>query len=143
MLNAIYLYRVGRFLYLHRLIFFSKIIEFIIFVLYNSRIPSSSSIGKGTVFSYGGIGVVVHKRAVIGDNCIIGTNVTIGGRSGHYRVPIIGDNVDLSTGSKILGPLELGDNVIVGANAVVISSFESNSIVAGVPARLIRLRGIH
>lgn len=138
MLNAIYFYRFGRFLYLHHLTFFSKIIELLIFILYNSRIPSSSSIGKGTVFSYGGIGVVIHKRAVIGNNCKIGTNVTIGGRSGHFMVPIICNNVDLSTGSKILGPITLGDNVIVGANAVVISSFGSNSIVAGVPARLIK-----
>ena len=138
MLNAIYLYRAARFLYLYRLTFLSRIIELLIFVLYNSRVPSSSSIGKGTVFSYGGIGVVIHKRAVIGKNCIIGTNVTIGGRSGHFKVPVIGNNVDLATGSKILGPITLGDNVIVGANAVVISSFATNSIVAGVPAKLIK-----
>ena len=143
MLNAIYLYRAARFLYLHHLTFLSKIIELLIFVLYNSRIPSSSSIGKGTVFAYGGIGVVVHKRAVIGNNCIIGTNVTIGGRSGHLMVPVIGNNVDLSTGSKILGPITLGDNVIVGANAVVISSFASNSVLAGVPARLIKSKSIN
>ena len=66
-------------------------------------------IGGGTKFAYGGIAVVIHARAVIGKNCVIGQCVTIGGRSKHYAVPIIGDNrteevwvIFLSQSNKII-----------------------------------------
>ena len=51
---------------------------------------------------------MIHARAVIGKNCKIGSCVTIGGRGKHYEVPVIGDNVQISTGSKILGPVHIG-----------------------------------
>jgi serine O-acetyltransferase len=117
--------------------FLPKIIELIIFLIYNSKIPSSCEIGRGTFFSYGGIGVVLHARCKIGDNVEIGTNVTIGGRSGHYDVPEILNNVYIATGAKILGPIKIGNNVIIGANAVVIKDVPSNVTVAGIPAKII------
>ena len=92
----------------------------------------------GTKFGYGGIGVVVHARAVVGRNCIIGANVTIGGKSGWYEVPEIGDNVDINAGAKVLGPIRIGNNVIIGANAVVVKDVPDNCVVAGVPAKIIR-----
>jgi len=118
--------------------FLPKIIELIIFLIYNSKIPSSCEIGRGTFFSYGGIGVVLHARCKIGDNVEIGTNVTIGGRSGHYDVPVILNNVYIATGAKILGPIKIGNNVIIGANAVLIKDVPNNVIVAGVPAKIIK-----
>jgi serine O-acetyltransferase len=84
------------------------------------------------------MGVVIHAKAVIGKNCIIGQQVTIGGRARHPEVPRIGDEVYLAGGSKILGPITLGNDVIVGANAVVIRDVPDNTIVAGVPAKVIR-----
>ena len=98
----------------------SRLYELRIYQAHNSFIPASVQIGEGTVFGYKGIGVIVHKCAVIGKNCIIGTNVTIGGKSGHYQDPRIGDNVDISTGAKILAPITVGDGCVIGANAVVI-----------------------
>ena len=109
-----------------------------IFMFYNSVIPYQATIGKRTRFAYGGIGVVIHKRAVIGQNTVIGTNVTVGGRSNHYEVPAIGNNVYISTGAKVLGPIIVGDNSIIGANAVLISNVEENSVYAGVPAKKIK-----
>ena len=94
--------------------------------------------GGGTKFGYGGIGVVIHSRAVIGRNCIIGTNTTIGGKSGWYEVPVIGDNVEINSGVKIIGPVRIGDNVIIGANTVIVKDVPSNCVVAGVPAQIIR-----
>ena len=85
-----------------------------------------------------GVGVVVHARSVIGKNCLLGQNITIGGKSGWYEVPIIGDNVHISAGARILGPVKVGNNVIIGANAVVIKDVPDNCIVAGVPAKVIR-----
>ena len=138
MFNSVCFYRLGHFLYTMRIPLLPKIIELIIFLLYNSKIPSTCEIGKGSFFSYGGIGVVLHARCKIGDNVDIGTNVTIGGRSGHYVVPVIGNNVYIATGAKILGPIKIGNNVTIGANAVVINDVPDNVIVAGIPARIIK-----
>jgi len=115
-----------------------KIGKLMCFLLYNSSIPYECKIGKGSRFGYSGIGVVLHKRTVIGLNCSIGTNVTVGGRSKHFDVPIIGDYVYIGTGAKILGPIKIGNNVTIGANAVVIQDVPDNATVAGVPAKIIK-----
>jgi serine O-acetyltransferase len=98
-------------------------------------------LGRGTRFAYGGIGVVIHKKAIIGMECLIGTNVTVGGRSGFPEVPVIGNNVYIATGAKVLGPITVGNNVTIGANSVVINNVPDNAIVAGVPARIIKYKG--
>lgn len=115
MLNAIFFYRISRWCYLHHIPIMPQFITLIIFLIYNSKIPHTADIGKNTKFGYGAIGVVLHARTVIGKNCMIGPNVTIGGKSGHYDVPNIGDNVAISTGSKILGPVHIGNNAVIGA----------------------------
>ena len=122
----------------HHLKPLAKLYEMWIYLIHNSFIPSECEIGEGSTFGYKGIGVVVHKRAVIGKNCIIGQNVTIGGQSGHYAVPVIGDGCYIAAGAKLIGPITLGDNVVVGANAVMTKDAPSNTVWAGVPARLLR-----
>jgi len=139
MLNAYHLYRIAHQLYKWKIPFLPKLIKLLIFLLYNSSIPYEAKLGKGTRFGYGGIGVVLHKRTVMGRNCMIGSNVTVGGKSGLYEVPVFGDNVYIATGAKILGPIKIGNNVTIGANAVVISDVPDNAVVAGVPARIIRI----
>ena len=79
MLNAIFFYRLSRWLYLHHIPLVPKLITLIIFLLYNSKVPYKAEIGKGTKLGYGGIGVVIHSKTVIGRNCMIGQNVTLGG----------------------------------------------------------------
>ena len=69
---------------------------------------------------------------------MIGQGVTIGGKSGWYEVPVIGDNVEINAGARIIGPVRIGDNVIIGANAVVTKDVPSNCIVAGVPAVILK-----
>jgi serine O-acetyltransferase len=109
---------------------------YIIFLLFNSVIPATAKIGDNSRCNYGGIGVVIHPKATIGKNVIIGTNVTIGGNFNGKR-PVIGDNVYISTGAKILG-CSIGSNVIVGANSVVVKDVGDNVVVAGIPAKVIR-----
>lgn len=138
MLNAVFFYRVANWLYRNHVPFLPKLVKLIIFFMYNCSIPYQCQIGRKSFFSYGGIGVVIHKRAVIGDNVIIGSNVTIGGRSNLEAVPVIGNNVYISTGAKVLGDITIHDRVIIGANAVVIHDVPSDSIVAGVPAKIIK-----
>ena len=131
------LYRVGRFFYKSRLPLF-RMCDLLIRLVHNSAVFSETSIGEGTKFAYGGIGVVIHKKAVIGANCVIGSNVTIGGRSKMEGLPVIGDRVYIATGAKLLGPIVIGDDSVIGANAVVISDVPSGSVVVGVPARIIK-----
>lgn len=142
-MNAIKLYRVERWLYLKKNRGLARVISGLIYVIYNSYIPFTCSIGKYTEFAYKGIGVVIHANAIVGNNCIIGTNVTIGGNfhngmNNNKGVPIIGDKVWISTGAKILGGIKVGNNVVIGANSVVISDVPSNSVVAGVPTRVVK-----
>ena len=79
MLNAIFFYRISRWCYLHHIPFVPKLITLLIFLIYNSKVPYQAKIGKGTKLGYGGIGVVIHSKAQIGDYCIIGQQVTIEG----------------------------------------------------------------
>lgn len=102
------------------------------YLLHNSEVPFTTSIGKNTIFAYGGIGVIIHGEAIIGERCNIGSGVTIGGDSGG--VPVIGDDVYLSTGAKIIGNVRIGDGAIVGANSVVLQDVEPFSVVVGAPA---------
>lgn len=137
MINAYFFYKLANKLYRLKIPIFPYIIKLIIFLVYNSSIPFQCAIGKNSRFAYGGIGVVLHKRTVIGESCMIGSNVTIGGKSGHFNVPIIGNNVYIGTGAKVLGPITIGDNVTIGANAVVIKDVPANNTVAGIPAKVI------
>lgn len=66
------------------------------------------------------------------------TPQSAGGKSGWYEVPVIGDNVRISAGARILGPVRIGNNVIIGANAVVVKDVPDNCIVAGIPAKIIK-----
>lgn len=141
MLNAIFFYRIERWLYLQRVPFIPKFIELIIFLIYNCKIPYQAHIGVGTKFGYGGMGVVIHQNSIIGDYCIVSQQVTIGGGNNQYPgVPKIGNNVYIAKGAIVIGGIEIGDNVTIGANAVVTKPVPSNAVVAGVPAKILRIK---
>ena len=72
-----------------------------------------------------GPGIIVHDKAVIGDDVRIGAHVVIGGRSKMKDVPVIGDRVVIAAGAKVLGPIRIGDESVIGANAVVIADVEA------------------
>ena len=83
--------------------------------------------------------IVVASSAVIGENCALRPGVVIGKKlTADTGGAIIGNNVSLGVGSKIVGDVTIGDNVIVGANAVVTKDVPSDCVVAGIPARVIR-----
>ena len=82
--------------------------------------------------------IVVHPDARVGRNCRLHPSTSIGDYNG---VPRLGDNVYIGPGAKIYGPVTLGDNVAVGANAVVNKSFGSNVTLGGVPARIVAEKG--
>lgn len=103
------------------------------YLLHNSYISAKSKIGKNTLFAYGGIGIILHEGAMIGERCNIGSNVTIGGD--RFGVPIIGHDVYIATGTKIIGNVTVGDGAIIGANSVLKCNVDTFCIVAGVPAK--------
>ena len=82
------------------------------------------------------VGIVISKKAVFRGAAHIWQNVTIGGVRGEY--PVLGNNVFIMSNACIIGGVEIGDNVIVGAGSVVTKSIPSNCIVAGNPASVIR-----
>lgn len=141
MLNAIFFYRFSRWLYIHHVPFLPMLITLLIFLIYNSKVPYKAFIGKGTKLGYGGIGVVIHSESIIGNNCVIAQHVTIGGGNSHYPgVPVIGNNVHISHGAIVFGGITVGNNVDIGANAVVNKPVPDNAIVAGVPAKILRIK---
>ncbi len=90
------------------------------------------------------MGVVIGETAEIGDNCLIYQGVTLGGtgKDKGKRHPTLGNNVMVGAGAKVLGPFKIGDNVKIAAGAVVLEEIPPNCTAAGVPARIVRNRGV-
>jgi len=93
------------------------------------------------LLGYQGLCIVIHRRAIIGDDVVVGAGVTIGGRSEHFEVPVIGNNVVIGNGAKILGPVKIGHHAQIGANAVVLKDVPAYGVAVGVPARIISGKG--
>lgn len=103
----------------------------ILFYLY------ANEIGGGLYIEHGFSTIVSCRH--IGENCYINQQVTIG-FSDAINSPWIGDNVSIKAGAKVIGDVTIGNDVIIGAGAVVVKDVPSHSIVAGVPARIIKRR---
>ena len=115
-----------------------KLIDYFIRLVFGCWFPHTVKTGKGLTLGYGGLGVVIHSECVLGDNVHIDQGVTLGGNATQKGVPTLGSNVYVGCGAKILGPISIGNDVVIGANSVVIRDAPSNTVVAGVPARVIR-----
>ena len=89
----------------------------------------------GGLFIQHGFATIVSAKS-IGENCWINQQVTIGHKG--QAQPVIGNNVSIYCGAKILGNVTMEDNSIAGANAVVVKNVPANAVVVGVPARVIR-----
>ncbi|MGK5061709.1 serine O-acetyltransferase [Janthinobacterium sp. LB3P112] len=135
--NAIVFYRIARWLYLKRIPVLPSLFQLLIFLLYNSKVPPTADIGKGTYLICKGIATVVIDGARIGTGCRIGIGVRIIGKGPYKNVPQIGNHVFMGAGSVIAGPVIIGDNAVIAPNAVVTKSVPAGAIVGGIPARII------
>jgi serine O-acetyltransferase len=104
-------------------------------VVTGADIPVNANIGGGLLIPHPN-GIVIHPDAVIGPNCLIFQQVTLGTR-GKDGAPKLGGHVDIGAGAKILGPVAIGDHARIGANAVVLSDVPAQASCAGIPARVL------
>ncbi|WP_437503544.1 serine O-acetyltransferase [Sorangium sp. So ce1099] len=134
---SVLLYRIGNFFYRNKLSFVATLITWLNRFLFSVFLPSSATIGANFKLGYWGLGVVIHARTIIGDNCLVSQNVTIGRNFGSQGVPRLGNDVYVGAGSAVFGDITIGDNVIIGANSVVNKDVPSNTVVVGNPFRVI------
>lgn len=117
--------------------FHGRITKLVYNILCSNGISTKAEIGEGTVFYHHGVGCVVHELCRIGEKCRIFGNVTLGCKGSENekpgRPPRIENNVMIGAGAVILGEISIGDNSIIGANAVVLEGVPANSIAVGVP----------
>lgn len=101
-----------------------------------------TEIGSGFYIGHFG-GIFIHGGSVIGKNCNISQDVTIGQKNrGQFKgYPVIGDNVYIGPGAKIIGGIRIGNNVAIGANCVVTKDIPDDSVVVGIPGRVISKAG--
>lgn len=108
------------------------------------QIPARTKIGKGFYFAHY-YGIVINENAIIGDNVTIYNEVTIGyarsHKTGKEGAPIIGNGVVIFPGARIIGPITVGNYSIIAPNAVVINDVPSESVVGGIPAKIISQNG--
>jgi serine O-acetyltransferase len=97
-----------------------------------AEIPLGTRIGGGLMIPHPN-GIVIHPDAVIGPNCLIFQQVTLG--SGENGAPRIGGHVDIGAGAKVLGGVAIGDHAKVGANAVVLQDVPAYATAVGIPSR--------
>jgi serine O-acetyltransferase len=127
---------------LYSIFFIARIIGIHYNIKYGISIPHTTKIGSGFYVGHFGC-IIVNDKSVIGKNCNISQGVTIGlaCRGKNKGCPIIGDNVYIGPGAKIIGRVNVGNNVAIGANCVVTKDVPDNAVVAGVPGRIISYKG--
>jgi len=105
-------------------------------VVTGADIPLNSQLGGGLLLPHPN-GIVIHPAAVIGPNCLLFQQVTIGNSGRKPGTPVLGGHVDVGAGAKLLGGITIGDHVKIGANAVVLDDVPSGATAVGIPARVI------
>lgn len=137
-IHAMIAHRIAHFLYNEQLFFLARFVSQTSRLFTGIEIHPGAKIGKGLFIDHG-MGVVIGETAEVGDNVVMYHGVTLGGtgKEKGKRHPIIGNNVLIGCGAKILGPVNIGDNSKVGANAVVLKDVPANATAVGIPARII------
>ena len=142
--HAIFFYRINHFLWTKchmKLIarFLSQVARFFTGI----EIHPGATIGKRLFIDHG-MGLVIGETAELGSNVTLYQGVTLGGtgKEKGKRHPTIGNNVVVSSGAKVLGSFKVGDNSKIGSGSVVLKEVPPNSVVVGVPGRVVTRNGV-
>ncbi|MGK7883796.1 MAG: serine O-acetyltransferase [Crocosphaera sp.] len=137
-LHALAIHRLSHYLWERRVAFFPRLLSHFARFLTGIEIHPGATIGKG-VFIDHGMGVVIGETAIIGDDCLIYQNVTLGGtgKESGKRHPTLGHSVIVGAGAKVLGNICIGSHVRIGAGSIVLGDVPHDCTVVGVPGRII------
>jgi len=136
--HALFFHRISNFFWELNLKLIARIISNFSRFFTGIEIHPAVKIGKNLFIDHG-MGIVIGETTVIGNNVTIYQGVTLGGTKWEKkkRHPTINDNVIIGAGAKVLGPISVGKNSKIGANSVVTKDVQSNTVVIGIPARVV------
>lgn len=137
--HALIAYRIAHFLYNKKLFLLARIVSQLSRFFTGIEIHPGATIGKGLFIDHG-MGVVIGETTEIGDDVTLYHGVTLGGtgKETGKRHPTIGDGVVIGAGAKLLGSIEIGNNVKIGANSVVLKSIPDGCTVVGTEGRIVK-----
>ena len=138
--HALFYHRQAHWLYQHKHFFLARALSQFARHMTGIEIHPGAKIGKRLFIDHG-MGIVFGETTVIGDNCTIYHGVTLGGtgKDTGKRHPTLGNNVLIGAGTKVLGPVYIGDNSRIGAGSVVLRNLPANCTAVGVPAEVVRI----
>ncbi|GAB4539552.1 MAG: serine O-acetyltransferase [Pleurocapsa sp.] len=140
--HALALHRIANWLWHSRVPLIPRFLSHLGRFLTGIEIHPGATIGKG-VFIDHGMGVVIGETAIVGDYCLIYQNVTLGGtgKQTGKRHPTLDKNVVVGAGAKVLGNINIGHNVRVGAGSIVLRDVPNDCTVVGIPGRIVSRTG--
>ncbi len=145
--KAVFFHQISNFFYKAGFDLIARVISQTIRFFTGIEIHPGTKIGKNLFIDHG-MGVVIGETSEIGDNVTIYHNVTLGGSSPSIdserqrhekRHPTIGNDVVIGSGAQIIGPIKVGNNARIAANAVVVKDVPENATMVGIPARAVKL----
>lgn len=138
--HAVLYHRVAHWLYRHHRFFLARCVSQWSRFWTGIEIHPGATIGHRLVIDHG-MGIVIGETAEIGDDCLLYQGVTLGGtgKDKGKRHPTLGNNVLIGAGTKVLGPVYIGDNARIGAGSVVLKNLPANCTAVGVPAEVVRI----
>ena len=136
--HAVLIHRIAHRLWRSRMYFPGRLASHIGRFLTGIEIHPGAKIGRAFFIDHG-MGVVIGETAEVGDNVTLYHGVTLGGTTWQKgkRHPTIGSNVVIGAGAKVLGPVHIGAGTRIGANSVVLNDIPPNSIVVGIPGKVV------
>lgn len=142
-LHAIWLHRIAQHFYLKGWVVFPRLLNTFSRFLTGIDIHPGATLGPGLFIDHG-MGLVIGETAELGSNVTLYQGVTLGGtgKEKGKRHPTIGNNVVVSSGAKVLGSFKVGDNSKIGSGSVVLKEVPPNSVVVGVPGRVVTRNGV-
>ena len=142
-LHAIWLHRIAHHFYLKGWVVFPRVLNTFSRFLTGIDIHPGAKLGQGLFIDHG-MGLVIGETAELGNNVTLYQGVTLGGtgKEKGKRHPTIGNNVVVSSGAKVLGSFKVGDNSKIGSGSVVLKEVPPNSVVVGVPGRVVSRDGV-